>query len=82
MAEPFKKFEFDIKTISEADRIILQHAFTNVGMRKDFYVSSFPESCSVDKQEDYSAIVKLTKTPKVTEFQHNWYRSKYIMEEV
>ena len=79
---PYKKFEFDIKTINEVDRVILQRALTNVGLRKDFYFSAFPEDCSVDKQEDYSAIVKLTKVPKVTEFQSSWYKSKYVMEEV
>ena len=78
---PYRKFEFNLNTISEADRVVLQVELANVGLRSDIFLSFFP--CNdADKGEHYSGIVKMTKIPKFTEFQSNWYRSKYVMEEV
>lgn len=79
---PFRKLEFDLKTIKEDERPTLQHGFRNVGKRRDFFISSFPECVSLDKQEDYSGIYKITRIPKFTEFAAGYFRSKYIMEEV
>jgi len=79
---PYRKFEFSLGTITETDRVLLQHEFRNVGLRKDLFVSLFPSDTSLDKKTDYSGIVKLTKIPKFTEFAENYYKSKYIMEEV
>lgn len=79
---PYKKFDFDLNTISEADRIILGEAFADVGKRKDFFVSMFPENSSKAKVGDYSGIVKLNKMPKYTAIQCEWLSSKYSMEEV
>jgi len=79
---PYRKFEFSLGTITETDRITLQHELRNAGLRRDMFVSLFPEDVSNDKKEDYSGIVKMTKVPKFTEFAQNYYKSKYIMEEV
>ena len=79
---PYRKFEFNLGTITESDRVLLQHELRNVGLRKDFFVSLFPEDASNDKKLDYSGIVKMTKLPKFTEFAQNYYKAKYIMEEV
>jgi len=79
---PYRKFDFNLGTITEADRILLQHEFRNVGLRKDLFVSLFPEDSSQDKKIDYSGIVKMTKIPRFTEFAQNYYKAKYTMEEV
>ena len=79
---PYRKIDFSLKTISEADRPDLQTGFRTVGLRRDFYMSLFSDDNSLDKQEDYNGIMKLTKIPKFTEFNYNYYTSKYTMEEV
>jgi len=79
---PYRKFEFNIGTITEADRILLQHELRNAGLRRDLFISLFPEDVSLEKKSDYSGIVKMTKVPKFTEFAQNYYKAKYIMEEV
>ena len=79
---PYRKLDFNIGTINETDRILLQHELRNVGMRKDLFVSLFPEDSSNDKKIDYSGIFKITKVPTFTEFAQNYYKSKYSMEEV
>jgi len=79
---PYRKFEFNLGTITEDDRVLLQHELRNVGLRKDLFVSLFPEDSSNEKKLDYSGIVKMTKVPKFTEFAQNYYKSKYTMEEV
>ena len=82
MALPYKKFEFNMNTISESDRQVLQRGLADVGKRRDFTVSVFPCDDTEEKKTDYSGIVKLVRVPKFQEFQHNWYKAKYIMEEV
>ena len=79
---PNRRIEFDIGTMTEADRTNIQAALRTVGLRKDFYISLFPEDSDVDKQIDYSGIVKLVKVPKYTEYANNYYKSKYVLEEV
>jgi len=81
-AIPFRKFTFDFSVISEADRIILQHKFRAVGLRLDFYFSAFSDATDEDREIDYSAIAKITKVPKFTEFQCSYFKSKYELEEV
>jgi len=79
---PFRRFQFNITTIPESERTILQNGFRYVGLRKDFFFSTFPTDTDIDKQTDYSAISKITKIPKFTEFVNNYYKSSYIIEEV
>jgi hypothetical protein len=76
-----KKFEFNINTIPEADRITLYKEFSEIGLTKDFYISMFPNDNSYDKELDYSGIVKLTKIPKYTNFITGYYKSSFVMEE-
>lgn len=75
-----KKMEFNLNTIPESDRISLQEDLTKVSLSDDFFISLFPEDSS--KQEDYSAIVKFTKVPRLSEFIYGYYKSNYIVEEV
>lgn len=82
MALPYKKFDFSLNTINEADRILMMEAFADVGKRNDFFVSAFPDAAGDEKTRDYSAIMKLNKIPRFTEFQSSWYKAKYSMEEV
>ena len=82
VAIPYKLLTFDLKTISEVDRVILGEAFADVGKRKDFFVTMFPDDTSDAKAADFSGIVKLNKMPKYTGIQCDWYNSKYTMEEV
>lgn len=79
---PNRRLEFDIGTMTENDRTTIQNALRLVGKRKDFYISIFPEDADSSKITDYSGIVKLVKTPRYTEYAHNYYKSKYILEEV
>jgi hypothetical protein len=79
---PFRKYTLNLSVISEADRATLQEGLTQLGLRKDFYLSEFPETTCVNKENDFSAIVKLTKVPKYSEIQANYYKSSYTMEEV
>jgi hypothetical protein len=72
--------EFNLNTIPESDRISLQEDLTKVSLSDDFFISLFPEDSS--KQEDYSAIVKFTKVPRLSEFIYGYYKSNYIVEEV
>jgi hypothetical protein len=80
--EPSKKLTFDLRTINETDRAILQSNFRDIGLRKDMFISIFPEDIDLDKVEHYSGIVKLTKIPSTSEYAHMYYNSKYEMEEV
>ena len=79
---PYRKLEFSLNTINSADRTILQDGMRYVGLRKDFFVSLFPEDIDEEKKIDYSGIVKLTKIPSMSEHASEYYKSKYIMEEV
>lgn len=79
---PNRRFEFDIGTMTEIDRTLIQNALRRVGLRKDIFISLFPEDPDVTKQIDYSGIVKLVKVPTYTEYAPKYYKSKYIMEEV
>lgn len=76
-----KEFSFSLNTIPEADRIEIQTQLLEKGLSKDFFISLFPEDSSVDKQVDYSGIVKLTQIPKITEFRSSYYKSDYKVEE-
>lgn len=79
---PNRRFTFDLGTINEEDRSTISDAMRRVGMRKDFYISLFPEDTNLSKKQDYSGIMKLTKIPSMTEFAPSYYKSKYVMEEV
>lgn len=79
---PSKVLAFSLDTINDSDRQNLQRSFAQVGMREDFFVSLFPGSCTSNKELDYSGIVKLTKIPKYSEFAQNFYKSKYVVEEI
>lgn len=79
---PTRKLQFDIGTMSEEDRAKIQRNMRYVGLRKDLYISLFPEDNEITKQKDYSGIMKLTKIPSMQEYVHNYYKSKYVMEEV
>jgi hypothetical protein len=82
MSLPYKTFTFNLDTVSETDRGILLEAFADVGLRKDFFLSIFPECINEQKQLDYSGIMKLSKTPTFTGIQSSWYKTKYTMDEV
>jgi hypothetical protein len=77
-----KRFEFDLKTIPETDRDNLHRSLIDKGLRDDFYVSIFPDDDSNDKEVDYSSMVKFTKVPKYTNFINEYYKSKFVMEEI
>lgn len=79
---PYRQFEFDISVIDESDRIELQHQLRNVGMRDDFFISIFPGDATLDKEFDYSAVVKLARVPKYLEITQGYYKTKFLMEEV
>lgn len=80
--EPNKRFTFALNTINAEDRNLLQTGLRNVGLRKDFFISLFPFDDNTRKQEQYNGLMKLTKIPKMQEFNHNYYKSQYEMEEV
>ena len=82
IATPVRKIEFELGTIHASDRPELQSGLRYVGMRKDFYISLFPEDTNQDRITDYSGIMKLTKVPVMQEFAPLYYKSKYVMEEV
>jgi len=79
---PIRKMEFSLGTINETDRTLLQEGLRYVGLRNDFYISIFPEDSDSQKERDYSAIVKLTKEPSMSEYANLYYNSKYVVEEV
>lgn len=79
---PVRELNFDLNTINESDRSSLQYSMRYVGLRRDFYISLFPDSTNINKKTDYSGIVKLTKSPSMQEYAPSYYKSKYIMEEV
>lgn len=82
IATPSRKLTFDLKTINETDRILLQKAFRHVGLRKDLFISLFPNDIDKNKIKLYSGIVKLTKIPSILEYAPMYYNSKYEVEEV
>jgi len=79
---PNKKLEFSLDHINANDRIQLFDTFRYLGKRKDFYLSLFPDNADGDIEQVYSGIVKITKEPTITEYAHNFYNSKYVVEEV
>jgi hypothetical protein len=79
---PSKIIEFDISAIKESERSDLSRALAYVGKRKEFFISTFAESCNTKKDIDFSGVVKLTKVPKYIEFANNIYNSKIQVEEV
>ena len=79
---PAKRITFSLNTINENDRPIIQNAFRYSGLRKDLYISLFPEDENVSKLNDYSGIMKLTKIPSISEYAPVYYKSSYTMEEV
>lgn len=82
IASPSRKLEFALNTIDADDRATLQAGLRNVGLRRDLFISLFPDNIDLDKTKDYSGIVKLTKIPIIAEFTNLYYKSKYVMEEV
>lgn len=79
---PVRKLAFSLELINDEDRTELQAGLRYVGLRKDFYIDLFPADTSPDKQRDYSGIMKLTGEPVMSEYANDFYRSKYVMEEV
>ena len=79
---PSRKLTFSLKTINETDRIAIQKAFRHTGLRKDLFISLFPDDVDANKTSLYSGIVKLTKIPSMSEYAPMYYNSKYEMEEV
>jgi|GEM_PF-2019173 len=79
---PYRKVNFILSAVPEYRRAELQHGFRNVGMRRDFFMSLFPENANENKNIDYSGVVKLIKAPKYAEFANNYFTSKYVMEEI
>lgn len=82
IGNPVRKIDFQLELINDEDRTELQAGLRYVGLRRDFYIDIFPTSTSVDKQRDYSGIMKLTQEPVMSEYANLYYKSKYIMEEV
>lgn len=82
IALPVRKLEFALNTINAEDRATLQDGMRRVGLRRDLFISLFPNDNDLAKTRDYSGIVKLTKIPITTEFTNLYYKSKYVMEEV
>ena len=82
IALPSRKLEFSLNTINEEDRAVLQKGLRNIGLRKDLFVSLFPEDIDLNKTKDYSGIMKLTRIPSMSEYANLYYKSKYVMEEV
>lgn len=81
VALPYRQFSFDIGTIKEEDRELLQDGMKLVGLRKDFFFSIFPNDTTIKKLEDYAFIGKLVRIPSYGEIQHNYYKTKCIIEE-
>ena len=79
---PNRRFEFNTGTLTEEDRDLVQGSLRTVGMRRDMFLSMFPEDLEATRKIDYSGIVKLVKIPKFTEFANRYYKSNYVMEEV
>jgi hypothetical protein len=77
-----KSFEFSLNTITEIERSQLQRELAKVGMRKEFYISAFKNSCESDKEVDYSGVVKLTRIPSYSEIIDNIYSGSLAVEEV
>ena len=79
---PYRKISFALDLINDAGRTELQAGLRYVGLRRDFYINLFPQSTSVDKERDYSGIMKMTAEPVMSEHANLYYKSKYVMEEV
>ena len=82
ISAPIRKINFALELINDDDRTELQAGLRYVGLRRDFYVNLFPSDISIDKQRDYSGIMKLTAEPIMLEYANLYYKSKYVMEEV
>lgn len=79
---PYRELEFELKTINSTDRKTISDSMSNVGLRKDFFISLFPEDTDINKLLDYSGIFKLSKISSILEYMPSYYKSKYTMEEV
>jgi len=76
ISNPLRKLIFSLDAIQASDREALIDGFSLVGKEKDFYISMF------NTVANYSGIMKLTKSPIMTEFGPSIYKSKYEMTEV
>ena len=79
---PTRKLDFAVNTINAADRSEIQDTLKYAGLRRDLFISLFPDDVDIDKLKDYSGIMKLTKIPSMSEYAPLYYKSKYTMEEV
>jgi len=79
---PRKILEFSLDTIQEKERAKIKRALVGVGLQKEFFISMFPETSNIEKEKDFSAVVKLKKIPVYTEFAPNLYRSSFEVEEI
>ena len=79
---PTRKLSFSLELINDIDRTELQAGLRYVGLRKDFYINLVSQSSSINKERDYSGIMKMTAEPVMSEYANLYYKSKYVMEEV
>jgi len=60
--DQFRKLNFNFAWLNEAEREALNYQMSRIGLRRDIFISIYPEECS-QKNNDYAMIAKLTKEP-------------------
>jgi len=79
--EPYRSFDMDFSILSPNERAELAVLFRRIGLRKDFFISVYPEAGG-DIERDYTSAVKLTSMPSLSADFFNNYTTSLTLEEV
>jgi len=78
--EPYRVLNFSLDWLSEVDRGLWLEGVRLVGLRKDVFISLYPEVGGV-KERDYSFAGKFKTMPSFTRAFLNNYAAQYVVEE-
>jgi len=78
--EPYRVINFSLDWLSETDRGLWLEGMRLVGLRKDIFISLYPEVGGA-KERDYSFAGKFKTMPSFTRAFLNNYAAQYVVEE-
>ena len=77
----YREFKMQLNWLSESDRPLFFEAIRDIGKRKDFFVSLYPESGG-QKERDFSIAAKFKNSQTITNSFHQNYKLPLVIEEV
>jgi hypothetical protein len=79
--EPYRSFEANFSILSSTERAELVSLFRKIGLRKDFFMSIFPEEGG-ELEQDHTSAVKLISMPALSADLYDNYTTNLVLEEV